>query len=144
MCIFPYLCPALLFVFIRSLLNPRIQRTKTERTPSWIQKRCSVLFFTNFFRRSRLSRVPLPLLHQQTTSWFVPPEWGDRPRREVRLLPLLQKTRPQGNNLWCLITCTTSMYLWSPSVLSNWTLLHHPVQPMVSSWMGPASKWINK
>lgn len=48
MCMFPYLCPAVLFVFIPFLLNPRIQRTKqTEPPPE--SKRCSVLFFTNFF-----------------------------------------------------------------------------------------------
>lgn len=49
MCMLPYPCPALLFVFIPSPLSPRIQRTKTDRTPSWIQKRCGVLFFNLLF-----------------------------------------------------------------------------------------------
>lgn len=50
MCMFLYLCPALLFVFIPSLLNPRIQRTKTYRTPLLNPKVFCV--FTNFFWRS--------------------------------------------------------------------------------------------
>lgn len=100
-------------------------------------------FYWTFSCSLHLSRVPPLLLRQQTTIWFVPPEWGDKPRQGVRLSLHLQKTRPRGNNLWCLITCTTSMYPWSPSVLSSWTPLRHPAQLMVSSSDGCGPLSIN-
>lgn len=109
------------------------KRTKTDRNPLNPKQVQCFAFYWMFSCSLNPSRVPPPQLHQQTTSWFVPAEWGDRRWRGVRPPPCLQKTRPRGNNLWCLITCTTSMYPWSPSVLSNWTPLNCPAQLMVSS-----------
>lgn len=83
--------------------------------------------------RVSLSRVPLMLLHQETTSWFVPPEWGDRPQRGISPPPLPQPTRPCGSNLWSLTTSTTSMYPWSLCAPSTWTPPHHLTRVMVRS-----------
>lgn len=88
-----------------------------------------------------LCRVPLTLLHQETTSWYVPPEWGDRPQGRISPPPLPQPTRPCESNPWSLTTSTTSMYPWSLCALSTLTPPHHLTQVMVrsSDW---SSAWV--
>lgn len=87
----------------------------------------------SYFMLSVYSRVPLMLLHQETTSWFVPPEWGDRHQGGISPPLLSQPTRLCGSNQWSLTMCTTSMYPWSLCALLTWMHPHHLTQVMVRS-----------
>jgi len=85
----------------------------------------------SLFHIVSLPRVLRMLLHQETTSWFEPPEWGGRLQGVIspQLLPHL--TRLCGSNLWSLTMYTTSMYPWSHFALWTWTPPHHRAQVTV-------------